>query len=90
MSCTSLRLGASELVRKQGQVLVYDGGQVDQRGLGPQHALCRERRLMMPGLAHHQVSRNPTEYKETWVSSLISSFFLKLYFEFLLMILLIS
>ena len=42
MSYTSLRLGASELVRKQGQVLVYDGGQVDQRGLGP---LAR----LMPG-----------------------------------------
>jgi len=55
-----------------------------------QHALCREHRLMMSGLAHHQVSRNLAEYKETWVSSLISSFFLKLYFEFLLMILLIS
>jgi len=34
MSYTSLRLDASELVRKQGRVLVYDGGQVDQRGLG--------------------------------------------------------
>ena len=55
-----------------------------------QHALCRGRRLMMPGPAHHQGSRSLAEYKETWVSSLISSFFLKLYFEFLLMILLIS
>ena len=55
-----------------------------------QHALCRERRLMMPGPAHHQGSRSLTEYKETWVSSLIFSFFLKLYFELLLIILLIS
>jgi len=55
-----------------------------------QHALCRERRLMMPGPAHHQGSLSLGEYKNTWVSSLISSFFLKLYFEFLLMILLIS
>ena len=45
---------------------------------------------MMPGPAHHQGSRSLTEYKETWVSSLISSFFLKLNFEFLLIILLIS
>ena len=45
---------------------------------------------MMPGPAHHQGSRSLAEYKETWVSSLISSFFLKLYFEFLLIILLIS
>ena len=35
MSYTSLRLGASELVRRQGRVLVYDGGQVDQQGEGP-------------------------------------------------------
>ena len=35
MLYTSLRLGASELVRKQGRVLVHDGGQLDQRGLGP-------------------------------------------------------
>ena len=55
-----------------------------------QHALCWERHLMMPGLAHHQGSRSLAEYKETWVSSIISSFFLKLYFEFLLIILLIS
>jgi hypothetical protein len=45
-----------------------------------QHALCRERRLMMPGPAHHQGSLSLGEYKNTWVSSLISSFFLKLYF----------
>ena len=55
-----------------------------------QHALCRERRLMMPGPAHHQGSLSLGEYKKTWVSSLISPFFLKLYFEFLLIILLIS
>src|SRR6185312_11546652 len=55
-----------------------------------QHALCWERRLMMPGPAHHQGSRSLAEYNEIWVSSLISSFLLKLYFEFLLMILLIS
>ena len=55
-----------------------------------QHALCREYRLMMPGPAHHQGSRSLTEFNETWVSSIISSFFLKLYFEFLLIILLIS
>jgi len=30
-----LSLGASELVRRQGRVLVYDGRQVDQRGVGP-------------------------------------------------------
>ena len=35
MSYTSLRLGASELVRREGRVLVYDGRQVDQRGVGP-------------------------------------------------------
>ena len=45
---------------------------------------------MIPGPAHHQGSRSLAEYKETWVSSLISSFFIKLYFEFLLIILLIS
>ena len=55
-----------------------------------QHALCRECRLMMPGPAHHQGSLRLGEYKKTWVSSLISSFFLKLYFELLLIILLIS
>ena len=45
---------------------------------------------MMPGPAHHQGSRSLAEYKETWVSSLFSLLFLKLYFEFVLMILLIS
>ena len=55
-----------------------------------QHTLCRERRLMMLGPAHHQGSLRLFEYKKTWVSSLISSFFLKLYFELLLIILLIS
>jgi hypothetical protein len=35
MSYTSLHLGASELVHRQGRVLVYDGRQVDQRGVGP-------------------------------------------------------
>ncbi|XP_039855136.1 uncharacterized protein LOC120713196 [Panicum virgatum] len=34
-----------------------------------QHALCRERRLMMPGPAHHQGSLSLGEYKNTWSES---------------------
>ncbi|XP_039823127.1 uncharacterized protein LOC120685338 [Panicum virgatum] len=34
-----------------------------------QHALCRERRLMMPGPAHHQGSLSLSEYKNTWSES---------------------
>jgi hypothetical protein len=31
------------------------------------HVACRERRLMMPGVAHHQGSRNLSGYAEAWV-----------------------
>jgi len=34
-----------------------------------QHSLCWERRLMMPGAAHHQGSRSLPEYQEVWSAS---------------------
>jgi hypothetical protein len=37
------------------------------------HVACRERRLMMPGVAHHQGSRNLSGYAEAWVRTFISS-----------------
>ena len=52
-----------------------------------QHALCRERRLMMPGAAHHQGSRSLPEFREVLVREFTFSLFLTLNSACLLIIL---
>ena len=52
-----------------------------------QHALCRERHLMMPGAARHQGSRSLPEFQEVLVREFTFSLFLTLNSACLLIIL---
>jgi hypothetical protein len=64
----------SLVVRRVSRVLGGDSGQVVRPEWAEAHNAAQERRLLMPGVPHHQGSCSLTAYEQAWVLEFISLF----------------